>query len=116
MAIQTEEALRERFKAMDLDGSGEIGMAEFIKFAFKEAYQRSGARVVELLKERDVADGSGVEVLLDPSRCAACRAACSLASASLAAITDVTRSRCASSVPRWRARRGVAQCCGSCAR
>ena len=58
MAIQTEEALRKRFKAMDLDGSGEISMAEFIKFALKDAYQRSGARVVELLKEWDE-DGNG---------------------------------------------------------
>ena len=41
MAIQTEEALRKRFKAMDLDGSDEISMAEFIKFALKDAYQRS---------------------------------------------------------------------------
>lgn len=58
MAIQTEEALRKRFKAMDLDGSGEISMTEFIKFALKDAYQRSGARVVELLKEWDE-DGNG---------------------------------------------------------
>ena len=41
MAIQTEEALRKRFKAMDLDGSDEISMAEFIKFALKDAYPRS---------------------------------------------------------------------------
>ena len=41
MAIQTEEALRKRFKAMDLDGSGEISMAEFIKFALRDALSRT---------------------------------------------------------------------------
>ena len=58
MAIHTEEALRKRFKAMDADGSGEIEMAEFIKYALKDALQRSSARVVDLLREWDE-DGSG---------------------------------------------------------
>ena len=58
MAIQTEEALRKRFKALDTDGSGYIEAAEFIKWALKEALQRSSARVVDLLSEWDT-DGSG---------------------------------------------------------
>ena len=58
MAIHTEEALRKRFKAMEADGSGEIEMAEFIKYALKDALQRSSARVVDLLREWDE-DGSG---------------------------------------------------------
>ena len=58
MGVHTEEALRKRFKQLDADGSGELEMGEFIKFALRDALQRSAARVTDLLHAWD-ADGDG---------------------------------------------------------
>ena len=58
IGIQTEEALRKRFNALDADGNGSIDASEFIKFALRDALQRSSARVVDLLTAWDT-DGSG---------------------------------------------------------
>lgn len=58
MAIHSEAALRRRFSELDIDGSGYIDMPEFIKFALRDALQRSAAEVTFLLAQWD-SDGNG---------------------------------------------------------
>jgi Ca2+-binding EF-hand superfamily protein len=58
MGTHTEEALRKRFLSLDTDGSGEIELGEFLKWALRDALRRHGARLVDLLSEWDY-DSSG---------------------------------------------------------
>lgn len=54
----TDEELRARFEALDLDGNGFIDADEFIKFSLREALQRSSVRVFDLFQKWDT-DKSG---------------------------------------------------------
>ena len=54
----TEEELRERFIALDGDGSGKVDMNEYIRFSLRDALSRSASRVIDLFRKWDD-DGSG---------------------------------------------------------
>ena len=49
----TEDELRERFTALDADGSGKVDMSEYLQFSLKDALQRSSQRVVDLFRAWD---------------------------------------------------------------
>jgi len=49
----SDKELRERFKALDEDGSGQIDMAEYIIWSLKDALARSSQRVVDLFRAWD---------------------------------------------------------------
>ena len=53
MGVHSESALRQRFDAIDADGSGTLEMPEFIKYALREALSRSAAAVADLLASWD---------------------------------------------------------------
>ena len=55
---QTDEELMARFKALDADGSGEVDMNEYVRYALTDALARSTVRVVDLFKQWDE-DGLG---------------------------------------------------------
>ena len=70
MAVQSEKALRERFDALDVNGSGTVDMPEFIKFALRDALSRTALPVKSLLASWDT-DGSqdiGIEEFRDAVR------------------------------------------------
>ena len=54
----TVDELRERFKALDADGSGQVDMNEYVRFSLVDALSRSSTRVIDLFKQWDD-DGSG---------------------------------------------------------
>eukprot|EP00900_Chrysochromulina_parva_P016523 jgi/Chrpa1/24872/Chrysochromulina_OHIO_Genome00026494-RA len=54
----TEKELRERFKALDADGSGQIDMNEYVLYSLCDALARSSSRVIDLFRQWDE-DGSG---------------------------------------------------------
>ena len=54
----TDEELRERFDALDADGSGKVDMHEYLRFSLREALQRSSTRVMDLFRQWDE-DNSG---------------------------------------------------------
>ena len=49
----SDKELKERFKALDEDGSGQIDMAEYIIWSLKDALARSSQRVVDLFRAWD---------------------------------------------------------------
>ena len=59
VGVHSEYALRQRFEAMDADGSGTIDLTEFITFALRDAFVRSAANINDLFKEWDE-DGNGM--------------------------------------------------------
>ena len=54
----TEKELRARFVTLDADGSGQVDMNEYVRFALCDALSRSSTRVIELFKQWDE-DGEG---------------------------------------------------------
>ena len=54
----TESELKERFKVLDADGSGQVDMNEYVRFSLCDALSRASTRVVDLFKQWDE-DGSG---------------------------------------------------------
>ena len=54
----TDEELKERFKAIDADGSGQVDMNEYVRYSLRDALSRSSQRVMDLFKTWDE-DGSG---------------------------------------------------------
>ena len=54
----TDEELKERFQALDADGSGKIDMNEYVLFTLRDSLARSSTRVIELFKQWDD-DNSG---------------------------------------------------------
>ena len=58
MGIHTIDAMRERFDALDTDGSGTLEVPELIKFFLREALARSAAHVADLLTSWDT-NGDG---------------------------------------------------------
>jgi len=70
MAVHSEKALRERFDALDVNGSGTVDMPEFIKFALRDALSRTALPIKSLLASWDT-DGSqdiGIEEFRDAVR------------------------------------------------
>ena len=49
----SEQELRERFNALDSDGSGKIDLAEYLQWSLKDALFRSSSRVVDLFRAWD---------------------------------------------------------------
>ena len=49
----SEQELRERFQALDEDGSGKIDMSEFLQFSLRDALLRASERVCDLFKKWD---------------------------------------------------------------
>eukprot|EP00900_Chrysochromulina_parva_P009142 jgi/Chrpa1/18229/Chrysochromulina_OHIO_Genome00026140-RA len=49
----SDKELKERFKALDEDGSGQIDMAEYLMWSLKDALARSSQRVVDLFRAWD---------------------------------------------------------------
>ena len=49
----TEAELRERFVALDADGSGQVDFNEYTTFSLCDALQRSSKRVIDLFKQWD---------------------------------------------------------------
>jgi Ca2+-binding EF-hand superfamily protein len=58
MGVHTEQALKERFDAIDKDGGGTIDADEYMAFALTDAFERSAAHLVDLFSDWD-ADGGG---------------------------------------------------------
>ena len=58
VGVHTEQALKERFDAIDKDGGGTIDAQEYMAFALIDAFERSAAHLVDLFSDWD-ADGSG---------------------------------------------------------
>ena len=58
----TDEELKERFDAIDTDGSGQVDMNEYVRYSLGDALSRSSDRVMDLFKRWDE-DGSGT---IDP--------------------------------------------------
>jgi Ca2+-binding EF-hand superfamily protein len=56
--LHSDDELRGRFAQIDYDGSGSIGMHEYIAFALRDALLRSSQRVIDLFRKWD-ADSSG---------------------------------------------------------
>ena len=54
----TEEELLARFKMLDADGSGKVDLHEYVRWALRDALNRSSSRVIDLFKQWDD-DGSG---------------------------------------------------------
>ena len=54
----SEEELRERFNALDADGSGLVDIQEYVRFSLRDALARSASRVIDLFRQWDE-DGSG---------------------------------------------------------
>jgi Ca2+-binding EF-hand superfamily protein len=70
MAVHSEKALRERFDALDVNGSGTVDMPEFIKFTLRDALSRTALPIKSLLASWDT-DGSqdiGIEEFRDAVR------------------------------------------------
>ena len=57
-ADHTDEELRERFTALDGDGSGLVDMHEYVRWSLRDALSRSAQRVIDLFRQWDE-DGSG---------------------------------------------------------
>jgi Ca2+-binding EF-hand superfamily protein len=49
----TDEELRQRFDALDMDRSGMVDMAEYLTWSLREALSRSSSRVVDLFRAWD---------------------------------------------------------------
>ena len=57
----TEEQLKERFDALDADGSGKVDMSEYLRFSLREALLRSQTRVVDLFRQWDEDDSGTID-------------------------------------------------------
>eukprot|EP00900_Chrysochromulina_parva_P011925 jgi/Chrpa1/20733/Chrysochromulina_OHIO_Genome00007183-RA len=70
MAVHSEKALRERFDALDVNGSGTVDMPEFIKFALRDALSRTALPIKSLLASWDTDDSQdiGIEEFRDAVR------------------------------------------------
>ena len=64
----SDEELLARFEALDLDGSGQINMNEYIRWSLRDALSRSAARVIDLFRLWDE-DGSGLIERKEFRRC-----------------------------------------------
>ena len=60
----TEEQLKERFDALDADGSGKVDMSEYLRFSLREALLRSQTRVVDLFRQWDEDRDNTIDKLL----------------------------------------------------
>ena len=58
VGFHSETALRQRFAALDADGSGLVEMNEYLAFSLRDALVRSSQRVMDLFRQWDT-DGSG---------------------------------------------------------
>jgi len=58
MAINSEDALKQRFRDLDADNSGTVDMPEFIKFALRDGLSRTSLPIKSLLASWDT-DGTG---------------------------------------------------------
>ena len=57
----TDEELKARFAALDKDGSGKIGMAEYLLWSLTDALSRSSQRVVDLFRMWDEAKSGAID-------------------------------------------------------
>eukprot|EP00966_Prymnesium_polylepis_P193760 4490929-Prymnesium_polylepis.1 len=47
----SDEALRQRFEALDRDGSGKVDLNEYVLWALRDALTRSSSRVIDLFRQ-----------------------------------------------------------------